>query len=70
MKIRPLRRKEALSYRASWYADRNQGGPPHLAGSRGFEAGYRAAMRDLRTELKDPSKHFAVVVRDFLRPIR
>lgn len=72
-------RKQKLSYRASWYGDRNQGAPQHLAASRGYEAGYRAAMRDarkIRAEAAAPGVRsdalfdYAVAMREWLRPLR
>lgn len=67
MKISKLTRKDALHRLALNYSNANS---DRGADSFSFEDGYQAAMRDLRTALKDPSKHFAIVVRDFLRPIR
>lgn len=73
-----MTRKQKLIERAARFSDRMQKrdggqGPKVLIWDNahdGFLGGYRAAMSELRKELKDPSRHFAVVVADFLKPPR
>lgn len=62
-------RKQQLRSRASYYGDRNQGTPDHLKASRGFEAGYKAAMRDMRKIVAECYKDAAEISQDPSRRI-
>lgn len=70
-------RKQALGDRARRYGEARVGEPGSLCAMNGFEAGYRAALKDLRKVLKGknqdevmPTTMLLHRIVEFLRPIR